>query len=231
MKRVTLVAASLLAGFLSRLSSAAVVRVEFSGVVTRIDAAYQNREPPKNVLKDPVKALHRKLELGTPLSGYLTFDSEVTPDAVIPEQVAGEEIALYAIHVPFGAHVQVGSFAIDGLDPDTLPSDPPVPGYSVNVRDAERLVLFPSSANFLWTTGPVRVFRGSHLKLASVELDVSGGAPGLPLHGASLTSTPWTLDNFPYAQVVIDISGRYRGKSADIQVFVTIDHLDEVREP
>src|SRR5262249_40033432 len=150
--RLTLTA-SALALTLSALASAETVRVEFSGTFTAIDGAVVSGKSAGTVLQDAAAALKGLLQVGSPFSGSFSFDSAVTPYAVIPEHFTGEETALYDVLAPLGAvHLDAGPYSVDGFDDHLLPKRKKL-GFYAQIGDPEsspNQYGFPSEMGLTW---------------------------------------------------------------------------------
>ena len=120
---------SILAAVLTSLASAstaAPVRVEFSGTVSSITGSSD--------IEDPEAAIGGSIHVGTRFTGYFTFDDAAVPQSFYPEvpDQRPPSHSVYQLPWPsWGFHTEIGDFATDANSPDPSDLYKPLGGYAL----------------------------------------------------------------------------------------------------
>ena len=214
--RMSILAAVLTA--LASASTAAPVRVEFSGTGSRITGSSD--------IEDPEAAIGGSIHVGTRFTGYFTFDDAAVPQSFYPEvPYATPEYSVYQLPWPSWAfHTEIGDFATDANSPDPSDTYKPLGGYTLGVDDFEATASpqFESDVQVLARVDNLPSATDPRsLVLWTVSVALLGGAPGEPVHSTSLAGIPWNLTAFPTTFAFWSFEGH--GSQVDIEG--SLDHL------
>ncbi len=208
-------------------SRGATVRVSFAGHVSGF------RETSD--VSDPAAAIGGSIQVGTPFSGYFSFDDAAPPNRLSPGD-PNEGFPTEADYrfraTDWAYHTEVGAFVTD-VSPD-IPFPPglgpPLPGgYNIGLNDWELSQFRPDEVIVGAQVGELPAPGGPIVGPVYVYLGLTGGALDEPLHSPSLSSVPWSLSAFsdPNPQVVWRFLG---GGGRIVEVLGALDSL-AVPEP
>jgi hypothetical protein len=148
-------------------------------------------------------------EVGTRFSGYFTFDDSVAPTYTDPEQLpdlsvpfyGNPAVAVYEFSSPvWSFHFELGDLSADANVPVEFS---PTGGHTIGLFDYE-LNPTPEYASAIYLgagVGEPPPNPAIEVLLRAVQLVLTGGEPGLPLHSTNLAAVPWSLIAFPDARL------------------------------